>query len=490
VAPYLGGPLGGTAIDTTINNGGSQLVDNGGTARGTVVNSGGSLQVAFEGVASGATINGGGTEYVHSGGAAQDVAFGGTSATLDLESPTGLAGTISDWQVGDVIDFVGTSVTGAGISGSTLTITTSGGQSVSYQLAGRQPGTEAELQTDNHGGTDVVLEPTVTSVVAPPPSGIEHPGQIVAITVGLRRAVTVTGGTPTLTLNDGGLAYYNAAATAALGDPTKLVFSYTVGATAHEHNVGALTVQDASLNGALVLDASGNVPDFSALATAFANLQVVVAAPATVTSVVASPGSGIELPGQTVTITVGLSAAVTVTGGTPTLALNDGGTASYDAAATATLGDPTKLVFGYTVGATDQTVTTLGIVGGGFNGASITDAAGNVPDFSGVLTSFPGLGIDPPPAVTAADNQASPSGIDLTTISFGAATTLAYAPNQSNTGGSLTVSDGAPNVSIALLGQYMAGDFHAASDFHGGTLVTDPALTGAALATFVASPHA
>jgi hypothetical protein len=35
----------------------------------------------------------------------------------------------------------------------------------------------------------------------------------------------------------------------------------------------------------------------------------------------------------------------------------------------------------------------------------------------------------------------------------------------------------------------MAGDFHAACDFHGGTLVTDPALTGAALATFVASPH-
>jgi hypothetical protein len=147
-------------------------------------------------------------------------------------------------------------------------------------------------------------------------------------------------------------------------------------------------------------------------------------------------------------------------------------------------------VFGYTVGATDRTVTTLGIVGGRFNGASITDAAGNVPDFSGVLTSFPGLGIDPPPAVTAANNQATPTGIDLTTIAFGTETTLAYAPNQSHTGGSLTVSDGAHNASIALLGQYMAGDFHAASDFHGGTLVTDPALTGAALATFVASPHA
>ena len=189
----ISGPA-GTAIDTTINNGGSQDVENGGTASGTVVNSGGSLQVG-RGVANGTTINGGGTAYVRSDGTASDVTFGGTGATLELESPTGLAGTISDWQVGAVIDFVSTSVTAAGINGSTLTITTSGGQSFSYQLAGRQPGTQADLQSDNHNGTDVVLEPTVTSVVASPPSGIAHPGQTITITVALRSAVTVTGGT-------------------------------------------------------------------------------------------------------------------------------------------------------------------------------------------------------------------------------------------------------------------------------------------------------
>src|SRR6202023_2780462 len=132
--------------------------------------------------------------------------------------------------------------------------------------------------------------PTVlTSVVASPSSGVEGVGQTVTITLGLNNAVTVSGGTPTLTLNDGGVAFYSAAATAALGDPTKLVFSYTV--TAAEHNVGALTVQDGSLNGATLVDAAGNTPDFSGLATAFPNLHVVTVAPATVTSVVASPGS-------------------------------------------------------------------------------------------------------------------------------------------------------------------------------------------------------
>ena len=64
--------------------------------------------------------------------------FGGTAGTLDLEQPQGLSGTISGWQVGDVIDFVSTSVTSAGISGSTLTVTVSGGSAFTYQLAGQE----------------------------------------------------------------------------------------------------------------------------------------------------------------------------------------------------------------------------------------------------------------------------------------------------------------------------------------------------------------
>jgi hypothetical protein len=64
--------------------------------------------------------------------------------------------------------------------------------------------------------------------------------------------------------------------------------------------------------------------------------------------------------------------------------------------------------------------------------------------------------------------------IDLTDISSGASSTLGYSPNADNTGGTLTVSGGVHTANIALIGSYMAASFAAASDGHGGTLVTDP----------------
>ena len=124
---------------------GSQVVESGGTASGTTIS--------------------GGTEYVSSGGTALGAVFGSTSGTLDLEQPQGLSGTISGWQVGDVIDFVSTSVTSASISGSTLTVTVSGGSAFTYQLAGQEANTGANVQSDGAGGTDVTLV-TETPIVS------------------------------------------------------------------------------------------------------------------------------------------------------------------------------------------------------------------------------------------------------------------------------------------------------------------------------------
>ena len=71
------------------------------------------------------------------------------------------------------------------------------------------------------------------------------------------------------------------------------------------------------------------------------------------------------------------SEAVTVTG-TPTLTLNDGGTATY------TGGSGTSaLTFSYTVGATDSAVPALAITQANLpNGATIKDAAGNAANLS------------------------------------------------------------------------------------------------------------
>jgi uncharacterized repeat protein (TIGR03803 family) len=321
---------------------------------------------------------------------------------------------------------------------------------------------------------DAMAPTAVTSMVASPSSAIEHPGDTIAFTMTLSRSVTVSGGTPTLTLNNGGTAIYDATATAALGDPTKLVFKYTVATS--DLTATSLSVVKGDMNGANIADASGVTPDFSGAFTNFPSIGILTPA-TTITSFVASPSSGTELPGDVITLTMTMNRAVTVTGGTPTLTLNDGGIATYDAAATAALSDPTKLVFKYTVSADSNThnVDSLAVVGGAQNGAVIVDGNGKGPDFSAMTTPFANLAVH--------------VGIDLTSIAFGANTTLGYAANQDNSGGLLTVSDGTNSSVITLLGQYAAADFHAGSDFHGGTLVTDPSLTGAAAATFLASSH-
>ena len=99
-------------------------------------------------------------------------------------------------------------------------------------------------------------------------------------------------------------------------------------------------------------------------------------APTTVTQVLTSPSSGVEFPGNTITLTVDFSAAVTVSG-TPTLSLNDGGTATYISGA-----GTNALTFSYTVSASDSTVGALAITQVNQpNGATISDTNGNTPNF-------------------------------------------------------------------------------------------------------------
>ena len=61
--------------------------------------------------------------------------------------------------------------------------------------------------------------------------------------------------------------------------------------------------------------------------------------------------------------------------------------------------------------------------------------------------------------------------LDLADLAFDSNTTLSYAANSSNTGGTLTVSDGTHTANIALLGQYMAADFVMSANGFGGTLI-------------------
>ena len=87
----------------------------------------------------------------------------------------------------------------------------------------------------------------MTSIVDTPPRGALAVGNTVKLTLKLNEVVTVSGGTPTLTLNDGGVATYLS------GSGTNaLTFTYTVGAS--NMNVAALAASSINLNGATIVD--------------------------------------------------------------------------------------------------------------------------------------------------------------------------------------------------------------------------------------------
>ena len=100
-----------------------------------------------------------------------------------------------------------------------------------------------------------------------------------------------------------------------------------------------------------------------------------------------APSSDVDTGGL-ITITLDVSEAVTVdtANGSPTLGLNDGGTATFDAGNST----PTELVFDYTVlGGQSTTSLTTSALGVSLNGASIEDASANDVNFAGAQNAAP-----------------------------------------------------------------------------------------------------
>ena len=87
-----------------------------------------------------------------------------------------------------------------------------------------------------------------------------------------------------------------------------------------------------------------------------------------VTGVTTNPSSGAEAPGATITFTVNMSGAVTVSGGAPTLNLNDGGVATYVSGS-----GTSALTFTYSVSSTNSAVSALAVSSTSLNGATILE---------------------------------------------------------------------------------------------------------------------
>jgi len=238
--------------------------------------------------------------------------------------------------------------------------------------------------TDNAGNHDVeqfviTVEaadgpPSVQSVQVSPPVAHLGPGDVVTFTVTMSDAVDISGGTPRLLLNDGGRALYKSGT----GTDT-LTFEYRVGKTNSGQNTPALAVTGFQPAGATITDASGDGEraDFSSLAGFTTGVAVDTVAPE-VTSVVASGshvdahGNGTIAVGDSVTITVHFNDEVTVSGGAPRLHLSNGAYATYAGGS-----GTDSLTFTYTPQNIGQHTPDLGVTGIKFDGASITDDAGN-----------------------------------------------------------------------------------------------------------------
>jgi hypothetical protein len=181
--------------------------------------------------------------------------------------------------------------------------------------------------------------------------------------------------------------------------------------------------------------------------TATSSFSPATAAP-TVASVTASGsgitnGSGDLNAGHVVTLTLTMSEAVTVAGGTPTLTLNDGGTATYTGESAAN-----ALAFSYTV-MTGQNTPDLTVSGLKLNGAAITDAAGNNADFTTLPTPIGTLQIDttpPAPPVISTDTVNGHKSVTLTGTAEANSTITVYdtegvlGQTHANTGGSWSFS--------------------------------------------------
>src|SRR5262249_20389260 len=158
-------------------------------------------------------------------------------------------------------------------------------------------------------------------------NGDLNAGHVVTLTVNMSEGVTVAGGVPTLSLNNGGTANYTGCAGHNAQTQT---LTNVAGRLIIEHAVTAV-----NLNRATVTDAAGNMAHRAgAVSNPIGILHIMTLAPpgptvSPYTTLFRSGGNGDLNAGHVVTLTVNMSEGVTVAGGVPTLSLNNGGTANY-----------------------------------------------------------------------------------------------------------------------------------------------------------------
>ena len=414
-----------SAANTTISSGGQILVSSGAIATGTTVSNGGALKVSSGGIASASILSAGGIETVFSTGLERggtvftagtlNVSSGGTANTVTISA--GGADNVSAGGFSQSASVLGTETVSAGGSAGLGTVGSGGYEHV---LAGgnlvtsETVGSGGAVELANGGASTAAIvfnaaSGTVaydnTGSATTPISGFQADDQIAlsAFTAPINSA-TLSNGGATLTLSDG---------------PQSMVISNISFAPG--------VISGGQLNG------YGFVFDTVNVGGTVMNAVTIDPVPS-VTQVTASPDPADLNAGKLVTITVTMNIPVTVSG-TPTLVLNDGGTATFNPG----LSTSTQLVFTNVVLPVNPDTSPLAITS--LSGGTIVSTAHGVPaNMAGVVTSFPGLNID-----TDTNEQAA-LGVTVGLNNIGASTAAAVpftvAGLEPEDTGTVTFSDG------------------------------------------------
>ena len=510
----------GTANNTIVNNGGEELVASGATASGTTVNSGG-LQLV-SGTANGTTVSRGGSEYILSGGTGSGTKVsGGIEVVFGTDSATTITGGGTQYVYAGGTDGGTTINSGLQVlfgkaSGTTVN---SGGEQ--YVVAGGS----ASGTTINSGGLDVVFGTvsgtTISSggfeyvMAGATASGTKIKGGY-DVVFGTAASATISGGTQYVyglatatTVSSGGWQLVEAGATVSGTTVNSGGELYIVaGGTASSGLMGSGAIEVAFGTDSGTTISGGTQYDYGTAkgdTVLGGGMQIVEAGATASGTTVNSGGQQYIVAGGSVSATTVASGAFEVVLGTDSGATISGGTQCDYGIAN---GD-TLLSGGIQVVEAGGIASGTHVNSGGYEYVASGGVASATTISGGLVEIASGGSIGSAPLTFATSGGGTlqldasisfgglvagfglPDNLDLRDIAYvSGTTTLSFTEASNNTSGTLTVSDGTHTANIALLGQYVVGQFNIASDGHGGTMVTDPPLTGTAQAqSFLTQPQ-
>ncbi|MES3002395.1 MAG: SwmB domain-containing protein, partial [Pseudomonadota bacterium] len=420
---------------------------------------------------------------------------GATDRTVNLSSGSGTSALTFSYvvQAGDTsagLDYLGI----AALSANGGTIRDAAGNDASLTLS--TPGSANSLGSNKAIVIDTAA-PVVSGVTSSTANGTYKVGDTIAVQVNFSEAVTVTG-TPQLTFETG--ATDRTLNLASGGGTSTLTFNYVVQAGDSSADLDYLGTSALSANGGAIKDAAGNDATLAlatpGLANSLGNNKAIVidgVAPV-VSGVSSSTANGAYKAGDTITVQVNFSEAVTVTG-TPQLTLETGAT---DRTLDLASGSGTStLTFNYVVqaGDTSADLDYLSTSALAASGATLRDAAGNdavlalpAPGAAGSLAGASSLVIDTTAPTVSGVSPVSADGlykagdvIDID-VTFDEAVTVTGSPRllleAGATDRSAVLSSGSGTNTLTFSYTVQAGDkasdldyiASSALDLNGGTI--------------------